>query len=280
MNHHDYTGEIYYPVKIEYPKDRLVPVSPLPQKIGFSATGSGWVILRKSLHLNVTPISIYPLGIPTKKEFTSHDLLPVISSGLPDLKINYLLSDTMLLAFDYLGKKDVVLKLDTGSLSLASDYHIVTPIYIEPDTITISGALSEINKTPNIIYMKLPQQNLKGSYSDDVPLDSFSSHITSSVNSVHIGFGSKHFITYTKSYPLCQLNFPAHIIAPKLDVKVDFIISEDHEETLSSEDLKVCIDYNHMDSASQTVSPVVVNIPSFVKRYTVTPDTIKVYYAE
>ena len=280
MNHHDYTGEIYYPVKVEYPKDKLVPVSKLPNYIGFSATGSGWVILRKSLHLNASPLPISPIGIPTKKKFTSQELLPEISAALPEIKVNYLLSDTITMAFDYIGQKQVVLRLDTASLSLADGYHIVTPVYIEPDTITIKGALTEINKTPDVVYMKLSQKNLKGSYSDDVPLDGFSQNITASVQNVHVGFGSKHFITVTKLYPLCQLNFPNHVILPKQDVKVDFVVSEDNEDNLEGTDINVCADYNKLDSITHKIPPVMVNAPSFVRSYSITPRLVKIYYAE
>ncbi len=281
MNHHDYTGEIYYPVKVEYPKENLIPVKPLPTKIRFNATGSGWVILRKSLHLYATPLVIHPIGIPAKKVFTEEELLPSLSHQLSDIKINFLLSDTLILDFDYIGKKQVALRLDTADLSLADNYRIVTPVYIEPDTITLSGALEEIKKTPNVLYLKLQQKNLKGTFSDDVLLDGFKPHVSSSVQSVHVGFGAKHFITYTKSFPICLINFPGNAsIQPKEEVKIDFIVSEDNEETLSNEDLKVCVDYAKLDSGNRTVVPIVVNIPSYVRSYTTTPGAIKVYYAE
>jgi len=282
MSHHDYTGEISYPIKIEYPTDNLIPVRPLPDRILLNATGSGWDILRKSFQFGVEPLLFHPRGIPTKKRFTADEILPPLSHQFGDIKINYLLSDTMDLDFDYVGKKQVVVKLDSAHISLADNYRIVTPIYIEPDTIMLTGALKEIEKTPGILYLSLSHKKLKGAFSDDVPLIGFNrSLVNSNVQSVHVGFATKRFISVSKSFPLCQLNFPEGItILQKEDVKVDFLLAEDNEELFSKTELKVCVDYLKQNSDGKTLIPVVVNVPSYVKSYTITPAAINVYYTE
>ncbi len=94
MNH-DHTGNISYPIEVMDGEENIIPSGSDPKEITFNATGQGWNLLRKTIPFNLKPLIIKTFYFGPEKYIDSEDLLPLIDEQFKDIKINYVITDTL-----------------------------------------------------------------------------------------------------------------------------------------------------------------------------------------
>ncbi|MBO9700161.1 MAG: hypothetical protein J7604_08105 [Sporocytophaga sp.] len=272
----DYTSNITYPVIFDYPEDKLVAVEKLPSKIRINASGYGWNFFRKTFWFKTTPIHIEIKRVPKKKYMSSEQLYQVVSQQLDDLKVNYVLTDSLYLPFEKLRKKKVVITADTSKISMAPGYMIVGPIKIFPDTLTVRGGYSQVKEFPDTLNLFIPQTNISSSYDEDVKTEiSYSPEIVLSVPKVKVKFEVEKVHKENIVLSLQKVNFPEGKKLSEKTIILSYFVNKNSRNQAKEEDFKVIIDYNKLNK-DKTIKAKLIKKPSFVYRYYFTPAFIKV----
>jgi hypothetical protein len=279
MNRHKYTDDIWYPIEISYDASKFVPVSKLPHRIKVNATGEGWNFLRKAIRFNVIPVTYAPHDLPGKKYISAKELLPVAEEQIEGIHINYIMDDSIKIDFDYLETKQVYLKLNYKSLSLASNYYLTGPVNFKPPFIKFSGPGKLVRKLPDSIEVSLPYKNIKGKFEEKIRVDfKTDPAITKDFNDVMLSFNTQQYFTETLHVEAELLNLPSGkriIVDNKIIIK--YLVTEKDKDRFGPSDFHVVVDLNRI-RPDNMVKAVLLSKPESVINVSLEPAFLKVAY--
>ena len=169
----EYTTRLIYPLKFNFERDSVVIIEPLPETIKIDVTGGGWNLLRRTFLLfNPTPLT-FDLDNPTLIRFYSRStLLPLVRAQLSELKVNYLMTDTIYFHIEEKLSKKVAVKVDSSSIQLKEDYRIISSIAITPDTLEFVGPRSFIDSLQSPFIIPISERAIDDEFDEgiDVPV--------------------------------------------------------------------------------------------------------------
>lgn len=273
----DYTANISYPIEILYDADKLVPLAPLPTQIKFNATGYGWNFLRKTINFNERPIFMRPTDLPEKEFLTADEILPLISHQLTDIKINYVLVDTLFLNFDHRLEKKAYVKVDKKNISLAPGYRIVSPIEINPSEITLAGPEKLISEYPDTIVIKIADTNIKKDYDKKIPLEDDLKRlmVDPQVKAVDVKFQTIHVSEESLLLSVRPINFPPNYPEVKIEnIKIVYSIKDEDKGKATPEDFIVLLNFANINDGH--ITPELSDKPEYILDYYFVPSTIKI----
>ncbi|MBT9145990.1 MAG: hypothetical protein DDT42_01869 [candidate division WS2 bacterium] len=97
--------------------------------------------------------------------------MPFFIKQFPELKVNYVVSDSVLVYMNRLVSKKIAIKIDTSKVLLTDNIALDGQILIEPDSIEITGANTLIERFPNWLKLELPIKRLSSDYSEIIPIN-------------------------------------------------------------------------------------------------------------
>ncbi|MBX9850639.1 MAG: hypothetical protein K2X86_02665 [Cytophagaceae bacterium] len=274
----DYTDEIYYPFEIRYDESRVMPLTETPDKIKINVTGVGWNLLRKHLGFSNDPVIFHPGNLPQANFVSSSQLSPLFIKHLGDLRLNYILKDTIYFKFDYLKTKKVKLWLDSQSIGLAPYYKITSPIIISPDSAVFQGPSSYVKSIPDSLKITIPRTGIKNKFEEQVKIAEHAFQYVKLANKqVKIRFDVSKFEHQSQVLELKLLNFPSSYPV-NFDKKIilTYLIKENDKNKVNVKDFEVDLDYNTLDQADSTITPKLIKKPTFVKEHYFTPYAVKI----
>ncbi|WP_229216574.1 hypothetical protein [Dyadobacter sp. 3J3] len=171
LNKEDYSIRLSYPLKVEYDAASFVPLQPLPKRISVNVTGDGWNLLRKSwLNFNALPV-VYKVLNPTKASFiNSTSLTDQITELFPDVKVNYVVSDTFELSFERKIRKIIPIRIDSAGINMREGYVISSIVNVSPSLISVDGPISIIRNYPDTIRIGIPTKKIQNNYDESLPI--------------------------------------------------------------------------------------------------------------
>jgi len=171
LNKEDYSIRLSYPLTVEYDAAAFVPLQPLPKRISVNVTGDGWNLLRKSwLNFNALPV-VYKVLNPTKASFiNSTSLTDQITELFPDVKVNYVVSDTFELSFERKIRKIIPIRIDSSAIDIREGYVISSIINISPSLISIDGPISLVRDYPDTIKIVIPTKKIQNNFDESLPI--------------------------------------------------------------------------------------------------------------
>ena len=171
LNKDDYSIRLSYPLTVEYDAASFVPMQPLPKRISVNVTGDGWNLLRKSwLNFNALPV-VYKVLNPTKASFiNSTSLTDQITELFPDVKVNYVVSDTFELSFERKIRKIIPIRIDSAGINMRQGYVISSIINVSPSLISVDGPISLIRNYPDTIRLGIPTKKIQNNYDESLPI--------------------------------------------------------------------------------------------------------------
>lgn len=275
----DHTADVSYPVEFLYDTEKLIPVETVPEKVRFNATGFGWNLLRKSLRINRNPVYINIDELSSYNYITATELLPVIKSQLDDIKVNYLVDDTINLKFDHLVERTFNLKLDSSAISLTPGYKIVSPIKLQPAKVTLRGPGSLINSMKDSFFVKIPERNIDSDYEEEINLEfELPEYISFEPEEVEVEFEVQEFTQESLTlYPELK-NFPkdSSYLPEQETIILTVLIKPSDVEKLKKQKIKTVLDLDSLNPDDSTIFVNVLDTPNFIKEYFITPSSIKV----
>ena len=157
----EYTTRIDYPIRFSYSLEGTTIVGSLPKSVELNVTAGGWVLLQHSLNPNrMAPVIIF-LENPTQTQYlTRNQLRTVISESLKDLTLNYVLTDTLRFLIEEEGSRTLSLRADLEALTFDEGYQRSSPLSLQPDTIKITGPISQINELSDSLTLTLTGEDI------------------------------------------------------------------------------------------------------------------------
>ena len=277
----DYSTRLQYPVKFLYDDSTYVATRVLPDKISLNVSGYGWNLLRKSILPNANPLQ-FAIQAPLRTQYlTGITLLPSITEQLEDIRINYILDDTLFFDFDRRVTKQIQLKIDSTNISLASNHRITSPITLEPSSLVFEGPATLISKLPDEIYIDLPTGDIDEDYSEVLPVDYIqNSLITPDQNRVRVRFNVNTVVKEIRRVPVQTVNFPERNppILPSPEAEVQYLVRREDARKARLQDFRVVANYDTYNPQDSTVRLSVVMRPGFVQEVAPVVPLVKLRY--
>lgn len=283
LNKSDYTTRIDYPISFRYDKDSTYLLNQLPENITVQVTGGGWNLLRKTILFDRQPVEI-PLDEPiATKYITTQSITDLVENKLDDVRLDYIITDTLFLNIDKAASKKVQLAVDTAKIQLANNYRIVSDIRITPDTATLHGPANLISQAPNTVYVSLPDEPVTENFAEELPVVyNKSEHIQVNPEEVMVQFNIAPFSLYKKDIDIVPINFPEDsiIYLGRESVTISFWLQNNYVELANNYDFEVVANLRTFNPEDSTVTPSLKSYPDFAKDITITPSKVKVEYAK
>ncbi len=277
----DYSTRLQYPVRFVYDDSSFIATRPLPNRISLNVSGYGWNLLRKSILPNANPLQ-FAIQAPLRTSYLAGiTLLPTITEQLEDIRINYILDDTLFFQFDRRVTKQIQLRIDSANIGLAPNFRITSPITLEPSSIVFEGPATLISKLPNEIFIDLPAGDIDEDYSETLPVDYIqNSLITPDQNRVRVRFSVNPFVQEIQRVPVQTVNFPERnppsLPAPEADVQ--YWVRQEDARRARLQDFRVIASYDTYNPQDSTVRLSVVMRPGFVQEVAPVVPLVKLRY--
>ncbi len=279
----DYSTRISYPIEFDYNDSAYVSINPLPEKIRLNVSGYGWNLLKKTLQLGSSGITYRVTNPLRTKYITGTALMVPITEQIRDIRVNYVVEDTLFFDFDKIDVKEVALKVDSAALSLEGGYRIISPVAISPNTIRFKGPASLLQALPEAIFLNIPYNNIDENFSETVPVNYVqNSLIEPSITRTRVSFNIAPFVKETQLVPIAKMDFPQKdsTVLGDNTLEVSYWIRQDEANKVRPEDFRLIADFKSFNNADSTVKIFLEQKPDFVTDIRVNKILTKVYYVE
>ncbi len=171
LNKDGYSLKVAYPLSVQYNDTLYIPTQPLPQRVMVNISGNGWSLFRKGLAFDNKPIK-YPVNKPLKTNFiNTSSLTALLSEQIKDVRVNYVVADTLDLEFDRKIKKKVFVQIDSANIPLKTRFVISTVINVSPRYIVFEGPETLLNSFKDTLHLKVPGKRIQDNYDEEIPID-------------------------------------------------------------------------------------------------------------
>lgn len=283
MNKHYNTAHITYPIHVKYDKNVFIRIAELPTKIKLNVSGQGWDLLKKTFWFNIKPIVLKPANLPKNTYLTSSFLMSIASGYFKNIKINYIMNDTIHLYFDYRVKKTIPVRIDSAGISLVKNFRIISPISFDPDSVEFDGPAASINSLPDIIKLNIPDKykNIKKDFKKELPIQyKFNKLISLSTKEVQVSFNVALFVQENIIANLKLINLPEGSFAWIEDdtTSISYFINEINKEKTTETDFEIVVDYSTLDLTDSTIRTTVLKKPNYITDLTIDPQIVKIRF--
>jgi hypothetical protein len=278
----NYATRISYPVEFVYDPEGVVVTEELPRRVNIDVSGGGWNLLRKTVWVKMNPIRIMLDNPTTQKYITKASLTPIIADQLEEIRLNYVVTDTLFLHIERQESKPVVLRIDSMRLPLEKGYQLTSPIRIEPDSVIFTGPLSFIDTLADTLFVPLSLSKLQTDLNTNIDLNTLVPE-TADVQpaQVNVRFTVGRFLSDRRLVRIRRVNFPDNNIrmVDSLSV-VTFRVAENRLEEVQRTGFYVEADFDTFNPADSTVGLQLVAYPQGVLQPSLDVERVRVRVRE
>ncbi|WP_338815186.1 hypothetical protein V9L05_08815 [Bernardetia sp. Wsw4-3y2] len=276
LNKDNYHSTINFPLVINYERQDVVALEEPPKFISVQVSGSGWRLLQKTLGFGITPLQI-EIEDPTQvKYFTAKSLMPDIVQQLSDVRVDFIAEDSIHLNYDSTISKQVLLFIDSSKIPLAKNHRIASHIFLDPDSLTISGAASFVRAEPDSFEIFLNENTLDENYDEMIDISYEPPRKVSFYpQGVQVKFDVDLYFKKTITVPVKPLNFPqdsSAYLARQLAV-VEYDVRRTNEMLTIPDSLSILADYKNRNMNDSTIEPT-FQPPSFMENVKIIPEKL------
>ena len=283
-----YSTRVNYPIAYSYAEDSLVVMHPLPKTVEIDVTGNGWDILRQTLGIDAAPIDI-PLHRPKiVRRLKRADLIPMVSSHLNKLSLDYVVTDTLFFDVEERATKTLPLRVDSLSVPLTQLYRIVSPVSCNIDSVVVSGPKSTLRKMKGYVMVRFDESNIDQDFEEAVGYD-VPDYVEVEPQNAVVSFEVAKFVVKQLSIPLEKNNFPkdSSVYLAAHEVALQYTDREDREPLFNPVDFQALVNYKKRNRKDSTITPILTYVgerepaPTQDKslRLALVPDRFKLSYA-
>lgn len=190
LNKDGYSLNVNYPVRFLYNDSLYVPTSALPRTVMVNVSGSGWNLLGHSWLPFRTPSVEYVVRNPLRESVINTSAMTAsLSNQIKNLRVNYVVADTLELGFEPRMVRTVQLLPDSLSINMAPRFVVTSLINVRPRTITVEGPRRLVQGIPDTLFVKIPGKRIADNYDEEVLINNFRHPmLRASANRVSISF--------------------------------------------------------------------------------------------
>ncbi len=285
LNKNNYTTVINYPIKFTFdnPNDSLILVKDPPEKIAIDVSGRGWILFRKTFWFNYEPININ-LSAPVDTKFlTRGSMQPLVEPQLNDLKVNYIVDDTIFLNIERRISKKLKVFVDNDRISLEENYQITSPIAIMPDSVLVAGPSSVIDNLSDALELEIGEEDIDAGFDDKIDANVLGFPlVTYYPEKVAVNFEVTEFVKKEHNLAIKWLKFPEINTLTVSDsiVNISYWVGRDNEEQIDASQFQVSADFSAIDAADSTILLEVVAKSDQIKDINFSPQKVKLRYGQ
>jgi len=167
----NYSTNIPFPLLFEFDGEKYAPAEHLPKTVNLNVSGNGWELFRKRFGVKVPPV-IIPLERPNEvKKIVGSTLEPIFATQVGNLKINYVVTDTLHIQIDQLDAHRYKLAADISSVTFREGYGRISPIVVLPDSVRLKGPQLWLHAMPDSIRLVVDEKNVSNNFREEVEID-------------------------------------------------------------------------------------------------------------
>lgn len=184
----NYSTNIRFPLRFDYNLEKFVPVETLPHRITLNVSGTGWELFREFMGFKQPELTI-SLERPTEvKKIAGVSLTPILQPQLNKLKINYIVTDTLLLQLDEVDSHRFKLFADLSRVSFQESFGRVSPVVILPDSVELTGPKAILHSLPDSLPINIEAGTLDQNFEEDIEVAVPSTFINRNPPQVNVMF--------------------------------------------------------------------------------------------
>jgi hypothetical protein len=277
----DYATRINYPVEFVFDEEGVVVVEELPERVSIVVSGGGWNLLRKTLWFNINPIQVLLENPTAQRYITKASLTSIVADQLNELRLQYVVTDTLYLHIDEELSKKVALVIDSAGISLEQDHRIVSPVEVTPDSVLFTGPSSFINNLADSILLYVPYKQLNKSFNEQIELSQLESDIIQvQPELVQVQFEVARFTRAEKQVRIRPENFPPDTNFQLQDsvATVHFTVQDEYLDNAMDASIELIADYRNRNMLDSVITITLGDHPPFIKDVEVAPETVQLQY--
>ncbi len=264
----DYTTSIQYPVNFEFDGRELVLMSDLPEGVQLNVSGDGWTLFRRTFGFNVQPLSIALERPVETKKLVASSLMPLLTEQVKDLKLNFVVTDTLHFDIEPEMEKAFVIRVDSARIQLEENYRIVSEVSISSDTVLLKGPTSLMTELPDTLQLQIPEEDIDENYNQRVELSlpiEDKGLIDKFPSTFEVLFDVEEHEFVKTLLRLKKVNFPKDSTLALDDsvASIVFWVNKDKRDEVKEDDFELLIDYHRMDPADSMVGITISKAPEY-----------------
>lgn len=280
----EYTTRLIYPLQFNFDRENVVLMQPLPESIKVDVSGGGWNLLRRTFILfNPTPLTI-ELDNPTLIRFYSRSaLLPVVRDQLSELKVNYLMTDTLYFHIEEKLSKKVAVRIDSAAIQMREDYRIISAITTSLDSVEFIGPKSFIDSLQSPFVIRILEKSIDDDFDENIDIPLADEDVIEAIpDEIQVDFEVERFDRLAVAVPFDKLNFPEDSSAlPTIDqIEVNFTVPRSQRKEYQASDFGITVDFNLLDERDSSIFPIMIYSPEEALEIDMVPDTVRVVYPQ
>jgi len=174
LNKEGYSLNVEYPVHFQFNESAYIPTTTLPRTVQVNVSGDGWDLLRLSwLPFRTDPVN-YQVKNPLKASIINTSAMTAaLSDQVKELKVNYVVADTLEMSFDHRMTKTIRLIPDSTHIDLFPRYVVSSIINLTPSTITVQGPARLLRGFSDTMLVKIPGRRIAANYDEELPITAY-----------------------------------------------------------------------------------------------------------
>ncbi|HMP98326.1 MAG TPA: hypothetical protein PKC24_01005 [Cyclobacteriaceae bacterium] len=264
----NYTTNISIPVEIAFDEEHFVAVEPLPAEVRINLTGVGWAIFRRSIGLNLPPLSITLEQPHLVRKIVGSSLPGVFSSQLNDLQINYIITDTLYLHIERIVEKKLRLLVHADSLNIKEGHKLISEISITPEQVNIVGPQNMINELGGAIQLDIQKKNIDRDFNERISISrNINSQLKANPEYAQVSFEVIEFVDLDLTLTLNWQNLPTRLRALQAtdEVEARFNLRKDKVDEFRENPPQALIDYRNVKANQQKIVPQISTLPAYAR---------------
>lgn len=283
LNKDDYNTIVDFPIEIVYDEESYMPVKKLPASIQIEINGNGWDLLRKYFNINESPFPIN-LQNPAERNYVlTSDLKRPLGEFLSPTQLISVLEDSIPYQIDAIKTIKLTPRLDSLSYSLAKNHRILDDITFTPNTISLKGPTSVLEKFDGTYPVQLNEEKITENVNKNLTLEvpeNLENVISLVEDQINVQFEVISFLEGNKRLKVKKINFPRTVTMENEEVTIMMSYLVDGREVNELKDLEfeAILDYSKRNREDSTINVVVKPMPDYLEQVKVTPEIIKLKY--
>lgn len=164
----NYSANIKLPIKFEFDGEKYIPADHLPKNVNVNVNGIGWEIFWNRIGWK-TPQIVLPLEQPAEvKKIVASTLMPIVASQIGNLKVNFIVTDTLRFKIDRRISKRFKLFANISNVTFAEGYGRISPVVVLPDSVLLQGPEGHIRNIKDSILLSASGTHVNENFRDEV----------------------------------------------------------------------------------------------------------------
>ncbi len=166
----EYATNLRFPILFEFNGERYVPAEHFPKSVTLNVSGIGWDLFRRRIGVKV-PQVIIPLDRPAEvRKIVASTLIPVIATQIGNLKINFVVTDTLRIQIDKRDSHHYKLLADISNVNFREGYGRISPVVVLPDSVKLEGPESRLHAVIDSILLAVDGNNVSENFREEVEI--------------------------------------------------------------------------------------------------------------